>query len=290
MGTVEAGRALVQIRLVDPPLVVVVGGALQRVVQLRRPALAEAPGELGLHRLVPVVRLVRIALHGLRPAVVAADTEDVRRHAAGEERPPQVGRHAFQETFEGDLVQVLVRIVAGEHMAAVVADVGNLHRHRVAQLALQGDVPRVHRGRPLLARHDQRLDAVGPDEGPIRVRLHRARRRRPVRQIEDRPELARAGHVLRRQHRQVLGDGVTEQRAEDADVVAAAVTAADDRLVVELIRRAEARRPVQAVLDVAAEIDAAHAPHRRPPGGQVDPRPVAGLVDGLRVDMSRRSP
>ena len=123
---VEPGRPLVQIRIVDPPLVVVVGGALQRVVHLRRPALAEAPGELGLQRLVPVVRLVGIALHRLRPAVVAADAEHVRRDAAGEERTALVGRHALQEPFEGHLVQVLVRVVAGEHVAAVVADVGDL--------------------------------------------------------------------------------------------------------------------------------------------------------------------
>src|SRR5206468_3589952 len=84
--------------------------------------------------------------------------------------------------------------------------------------------------------------------------------------------------------RQVLRHRVAEQRAEDADVVAAPVAGADHQLLIELISDAEARREVQAVFDAAIERDAADACYLDLACVDVEEAAVAGLIHRLRID------
>src|SRR5207253_2597551 len=95
------------------------------------------------------------------------------------------------------------------------------------------------------------------------------------------------------EHGQILRDGVAENRPEDTEVVTAAVAAAQDGLFPELIRDANARRPVQRVLDATVQTDAADAGDADVRRWNIRALPVdrreqeASLVravDGLRVD------
>ena len=77
---------------------------------------------------------------------------------------------------------------------------------------------------------------------------------------------------------------MAEERPEHADVVAAAVAGTQHRLFVDLVGRADARRPVQAVLDVTVQADAADPDHPDLARVEIEEPGVARLVDGLRVD------
>ena len=70
---------------------------------------------------------------------------------------------------------------------------------------------------------------------------------------------------------------MAEQRSEDADVVASAVAGAQDGLLVELVGRAEARRPVERVLDVAVQPDVADAGDVDLAGREIEEPAVARL-------------
>ena len=86
---------------------------------------------------------------------------------------------------------------------------------------------------------------------------------------------------------------MTEQRSEHADVVAAPITGSEHRLLVQLVRRADARRPVRMILDAAVQRNASDARDEdvgRWNGnlpvadvGQNEPA-LAGVADRLRVD------
>ena len=94
------------------------------------------------------------------------------------------------------------------------------------QLVLHRDVERVDVRRPLLARQRARKHAVRQRELAVRGNRREHRRRRTLREVEHALEVLRRVQLLHRQHRQVLRHAVAEQRSEDADVEASAVTGA----------------------------------------------------------------
>src|SRR5712692_8782994 len=102
-----------------------------------------------------------------------------------------------------------------------------------------------------------------------------------------------AGRCCLSQNRQVLRDGVAEDRSEHAKVVTPAVATAQDRLLGQLVAEADTRRPVQRVPDAAIETDATNAGHPNERGRDVDIAAVHGRqqeaavlsrVDRLRID------
>ena len=105
----------------------------------------------------------------------------------------------------------------------------------------------------------------------------------PCARLNTASKLLGAFRLLDGEHRQVLGHRVAEDRAEHAGVVAAAVAGANHRLLVDLVGGAEPGRPVDLVLDVAGQVDVAHAAHPDLAGVDVQPAAVARLVDRLRV-------
>ena len=121
---------------------------------------------------------------------------------------------------------------------------------------------------------------------PVGVGLREGGRRRALGQGEDALEVGGRVQCLARQHRQVLRHAVAEGRAEDADVVAAAVAHPDDGLLVDLVGDAEAGRELILFLMSPFSADAADC---RPPSSrpclEVEEAGVAGLVDRLRHDV-----
>src|SRR5215510_7596551 len=77
---------------------------------------------------------------------------------------------------------------------------------------------------------------------------------------------------------------MAEERTEDPDVVAAAIARADHHLVSDLVREAQARGEIDAVLHVAAETGAAEADSADLASIEAQEAGVAGLVDRLRID------
>src|SRR5882672_10814020 len=86
---------------------------------------------------------------------------------------------------------------------------------------------------------------------------------------------------------------MAKQRSEHADVVAAPITGSEHCLLVQLVRRADARRPVRMILDAAVQRNASDA--RDEDVGRWDGNPsvadirenepaLADIADGLRVD------
>src|SRR4051812_97084 len=77
---------------------------------------------------------------------------------------------------------------------------------------------------------------------------------------------------------------MSEERSEYADVIAAPVPGAQNGFFVKLIGCADARRPVEMVLDAAVHRNATHADDQDVAGSQVEKTGVPRLVDRLRVD------
>ena len=122
--------------------------------------------------------------------------------------------------------------------------------------------------------------AKRPDDGTSgNVGAGRTRRQR-----EHAIEVRRRVQLLHGEDRQVLRHAVAEQRSEDADVVDAAVAAAQDRLLGDLMGRAHTRRPVQLVLDTAVQRNIPDPDDPDLAGVQVEEPCVARVVDRLRVD------
>ena len=155
---------------------------------------------------------------------------------------------------------------------------------------LHRQVPGVVRGQAQLLRKDERGHAVGQHRAAVRpVRLtvedrRRIERGRPLRKVEDRVEVARRLQRLNRQHRQVLRHVVPEDRAEDADVVAAAVAHAQHGVVGDAVGDAQARRKrVERAFDVEIETDALAAGDQHLAGVDVDEAALARAGHGLRT-------
>ena len=109
-------------------------------------------------------------------------------------------------------------------------------------------------------------------------------RRRSLREVEDRIEVARRLQRLDRQHGQVLRDVVAEDRTEDADVVAAAVAHAQHGLLGDAIGQAQARRQRgERAFDVEIEADALAAGDQHLAGVDVDEAALARAGHRLRA-------
>ena len=263
-------------------------GLLPGVVHLDGIAVGEPLVELRLHRVVPVVRAVAEVVDALGPSVGAPKAK-VRRRPVRKERPPLVAGHAW-ETLERGVVHVHARSIAGKDVATPIADIPHFHRHRVGELPLHGDVERVHRRRPLLPGQRPGEDAVGQRELSAGRHVRKHRGGRSLREVERRVEVLGTAQLLGRQDRQVLRDAVTEQRAEHADVVGAPVAATDHRLLVDLVRGAQPRRPVQAVLGVAGQVHVSDAADVDEARVEVEPAAVAGSLTVCGLMTSRRRP
>ena len=83
---------------------------------------------------------------------------------------------------------------------------------------------------------------------------------------------------------------MAEQRTEHTDIVGAPIAGADHGLFVQLIGPADTRRPIESVLGISGQVNAAYTAHESATGGEIDPRPVARLVDRLRVDHVEAQP
>src|SRR5262245_21101390 len=77
---------------------------------------------------------------------------------------------------------------------------------------------------------------------------------------------------------------MAEERTEDPNVVAAAIARANHHLVGGLVREAQSRGEIDAVLHVAAETGTAEADSAYLARIEVQETGVAGLVDRLRID------
>src|SRR4029453_5590338 len=169
----------------------------------------------GLEGVIAVVGAAAVVVDALRPA----------------ERVPQwlalPDRHVGV-AGRGRLVRVHIWHISGAGMGALVTDIADLERPAVADLVLDGQVIGVDGGQPLLRRQSRGDDPVGQRKAAAGRNLGKHWQRRPVSQIEDAVESWRR-YGLDREDRKVLGDAVTEGRAEDADVVAAPVAHPYDR-------------------------------------------------------------
>src|SRR5882724_8803098 len=169
-----------------------------------------------------------------------------------------VGRIRDSEIHNRRLVRVVTIAIALEYMASVVPNIGHIDAGLVGKLPLNGCIPRVHHGgyefvRPNVgphverqaggairrvrsARPKQRKDSVGRDYGELV-------RSRTDREIERGSFIVvgRPVDVLVSEHRQVLRDGVSKQRSEDADVVTAAVTHAYHGLWIDFVGDSQPR-------------------------------------------------
>ena len=188
------------------------------------------------------------------------------------------------------VVDMVIRIIAGEYVTAIVPDVGDFSRHRIAQLPLHRDVPCVDFRRALFPRQYPRRHAIRPRERPIRTWLDEGWVGRALGKVEDGGKLVGRRHALGCQNWQVLRDCVAEKRTEHTDVVAAPVTGAEHSPFVHLIRCSDTRRPIESVFGISGQVNVAHTPHETATGGEIDPRPVARLVDRLRVDHVEAQP
>ena len=201
---------------------------LQGVGREQRVAVAEPLGELRLHRVVVVVGAVAEVAHRLRPAVRGAVSTDRPRV----ERPPEVARHVGKAR-ERRLVEVDVGPVTVEDVRALVADVRRPPR-RCRWSAAAGSSG---------CRRRRRADAgsaAGRTLGRRSARGSGRSRRRsgktgadgPSARLKTLAKFAGALSCWRARIGQVLGHAVAERRAEDADVVAAAVAHPDHGLLV----------------------------------------------------------
>ena len=229
-------RAIGQVRVDVVVGVRVVEGSRPRVVREQRVAAGETLLGLELHRVVVVARIAAVVAEVLAPAELL------------EERLALVGRQRA-ESFDRRLVEVVVAAEAGEHVRAFVADVGGFDGHVAAQLMLHRQVPGVVRRQAQLLREDERGHAVRQHRASVRPfgcllrMVAGSSARRPLRQVEDRVEVARRLQRLNAQHRQVLRHVVTEDGSEDADVVAAAVAHAHHGLVGDAVGDAQRAAP-----------------------------------------------
>ncbi len=283
VGADEVGRAVVHVGVDEEVVAAVVLVLLVGVVGQHRVAAREAPSQLCLEGVVAALARVAEVVDPLRPAVGAA--QPVALSGPCRRRTACAGSGRTRaEADERGLVRVRGRVVAEEPLAAV-AHVGDLRGERGRQLALERHVVGVDVGQVLL---------VGQQAGE-RPRWAGASARSaapagktgadgPVARLNTLSKLLGGFSSCGREHRQVLCHGVAEGGPEHADVVAAPVAGADHGLGVDLVRDAEAWRPVDLVLDVALQVDVAHAADADLAGVDVQPAAVARLVHGLRVD------
>ena len=131
---------------------------------------------------------------------------------------------------------------------------------------------------------------LGSGNSPDRRDLWEHRAWRPRRQVEHAIEVVGRVEILDRQNRQVLRDAVAEDRSEHAEVVAASVAASDDRFLVDLVGRADTRRPVERVLDVTVQPDAADTRNPDEAGVEIEESGVPRLVHGLRIEDVESQP
>ena len=112
-------RAIGQVRVDVVVGVRVVERSRKRVVAEQRVASRETLLGLQLHRVVVVARVAAVVAEVLTPAELL----EVRLALIGRQRA---------ESFDRGLVEVVIAAEAGEHVRALVADVGGLHRHVAA--------------------------------------------------------------------------------------------------------------------------------------------------------------
>ena len=175
-----------------------------------------------------------------------------------------------QEPNDRGLVSVVGVAVAFEYMGAVVAHVTDLNARLVGQLVLNGDVPCIERGcnqlvwpdarRHVSSRTKQRKNTVGRNYWEL-VGSRPANRiarswQTGSREVEGGSLVVVGGRVqlLVGQNRQVLRDRVSKQRSEHADVIAAPVTHADNRLWSYLVSNSQPRRELRPVVFGASVI------------------------------------
>jgi len=223
---IPVGGPVLQVGQIEELVAAVLTLALQRVLREHRIPFRESLRQLRLQRIVPVRPAVAEHVDALRPSVPC------------EVRLAKIGRHRG-EAVEPRLIAVHRGTIADEHARAVIADVCGLDRDVGRQLALHRHVVRVDRRWMLCVRQRAGEHAVRQAEQTIARYRREYRRGRPIFQVEHRREVLRRIQRLCRQYRQVLGDGVAEDRSEDAEIVAAAVARAEHRLFRELIGDAE---------------------------------------------------
>ena len=154
-------RAVVVVRTIRQVLVDVVVGVRvverpgKRVVPEQRVAAREPLLGLELHRVVVVAGVAAVVAEVLAPAELL----EVRLALVGGQRA---------EPFDAGLVEIVVAAEAGEHVRALVADVGSLDRHVARQLMLHRQVPGVVGGQPQFLGKDQRRHAVGQQRAAVR--------------------------------------------------------------------------------------------------------------------------
>mgnify|MGYP003693586857 CR=1 FL=1 len=240
--------------------------------------------ELRLQRVVRVVRAVAEIVDALGPAERPAEAEIVG-DAAGEERLPVVLRHV-RVADERGLIDVDGRAVAGEDVPAAGCRRSRPRDDMVlGQLPLHHHVERVHRRRPLLLRKGAREHAVRQRELAVLRDRGEDGRRRSLREREHAVEVLRRVELLHRQHRQVLRHAVAEERSEHAEVVAAAVAAADDGLAGRADRSTPTRGAQLRRFSTSPFNPMPPTPATRIcPVVEIQEAAVAGLVHRLRVD------
>src|ERR1700722_2919807 len=216
--------------------------------------------QLDLQRIVLVGSVVAViakaipgaASHGRRHAILVGVRS---RKGVIIRRSLVVGQRG--ETHNRRLVRVVRVTITLEYMASVVPNIGHIDAGLVGKLPLNGCIPRVHHRRYEFVRPN-----VGPDvqrqAGASRPGGARPKQRKDSiarnhwelirgwpggNEVESRRLVVVGGAVdgLVGQHRQVLRDGMSKERSEDADVVAASVAHANHRLGVYFIGDSQPR-------------------------------------------------
>ena len=182
-----------------------------------------------------------------------------RGHAAVEERLALVCEQGA-EADDRRLVDVGRRVVADEAVAAVARRRRSRPRSSCVSSRWRVTLKASTCGGAAWSGSSARGDAVRQREPAVaRARAGKTGAGGPWARLNTLSKLFGGFSSWNDEHGQVLGHGVAEGGAEHADVVAAAVARAEHRLGVDLVGGAQARRPVDLVLDVAGEVDVADA-------------------------------
>src|SRR6267378_2641868 len=234
---------------------IIVRGMLEGVATLKRQTAREALLDGGLQGVVMIIGIVPEIIDALGPTVLAV------------EGPAVVLRYSSGEANDSWIIDVIGWTTARKGVRALVSYVGERGGYAGSNLPLHADVPLIHSGQPVVEGARAREDVVGykraaidaealcfigskhttDDTARVGDRIAVARRqsapelgcrikcRRTLSEIEN--ESARVGvQLLGAEYRQVLRDRVPEDRAEHADVKAAAIPQADHGLGIRLIR------------------------------------------------------
>src|ERR1700722_7357884 len=233
--------------------------------------------QFDLQRIVPVGSIVAVIAKAITGAASYRRGDAILVSIRGRKgivirRSLVVGKSS--EAHYRRLVRVVTIASALEYMASVVANIGHIDAGLVGKLPLNGCIPRVHHrryefvrpnvgpdvlrqagaSRPGGARAKQRKDSVARNHWEL------IRRRSGGNEVESRRLVVVGGAVdgLVGQHRQVLRDGMSKERSEDADVVAASVAHANHRLGVYFIGDSKPRGKLFVVVaSVSVHADAA---------------------------------